>query len=845
MGLRKNPLILTLLLTIFSNLRSFASNVYDYDDPHLLPGRFLMVHLFEWKWEDIAKECEQYLHEYGYGAVQISPPTEHVWFVRDVDGKGRKDVPWYIRYQPTSYKLVSRSGDEKQLQDMINRCNKVGVRVVADLAINHMAIVNQIVGVNGVKSSGGSFFNSTDRHESFPAIPYSTEHFNDYRCTDDCTDDDYIHHPDRVRNCRLGGLTDLNQGDAHVRDEISGLLNKLIDMGVVGFRIDATKHMWPGDLEAIMDRLHTLRKDVFGPNKKPFVVQEVIDSSPDGAIKAGEYVHLGRHTNFNYGSAVKNAVRNRDNKNYATPAASAADRAPNPGFSGFPEAISPDWLICPNRDRYQSSCLTETKRLTYHTPGSERRRVIFDLAKSRIFRISGSHISVLADLSNQRPVPRPVPNVLAGRDEAIHVSHAQIRAATEKSLGDLHEGFGYGNLADHEVLTFVDNHDIQRWGTSVSYKEASIYKMAVGFHLAWTYGYPRIVSSYDFATQDQGPPSSGDPNYETKSPEYNPDGTCKQESGWVCEHRWLEIRHLAKFRSDVAGSAVAAIHKETHVLAFARLGKGYFAGNNDDVDRKLDNVDTTLPPGKYCDVYLSAVYDGGKCGNNQVISVDSEGKATFTIKKKSIVAFTLKSATSPVQEPPKVDHKDWKRTVIFLKKETQPGENVFIRGGDSTKEGCEAAPSKDNKCTIPIEHVTAIDVESDVYPSTVYSAYQQWKQGDGYLDFKESEARQGTHDGVPASGTPLIWTTNSVGNPAFNKLNADHNLGDSYWMVELLMDCSSHDTFDFKGVLNGVWENDIPSKDPPCSNGKNHVGRCGAVNIFKWNESACQIVDKK
>lgn len=58
----------------------------------------------------------------------------------------------------------------------------------------------------------------------------------------------------------------------------------------------------------------------------------------------------------------------------------------------------------------------------------------------------------------------------------------------------------------------------------------------------------------------------------------------------------------------------------------------------------------------------------------------------------------------------------------------------------------------------------------------------------------------GTHDGVPASGTPLIWTTNSVGNPAFNKLNADHNLGDSYWMVELLMDCSSHDTFDFKVI---------------------------------------------
>lgn len=31
-----------------------------------------MVHLFEWKWTDIAKECENFLQYYGYGAVQVS-----------------------------------------------------------------------------------------------------------------------------------------------------------------------------------------------------------------------------------------------------------------------------------------------------------------------------------------------------------------------------------------------------------------------------------------------------------------------------------------------------------------------------------------------------------------------------------------------------------------------------------------------------------------------------------------------------------------------------------------------------------------------------------------------------
>ncbi|KAI1723440.1 hypothetical protein DdX_03600 [Ditylenchus destructor] len=45
----------------------------------------------------------------------------------------------------------------------------------------------------------------------------------------------------------------------------------------------------------------------------------------------------------------------------------------HPGFSGFPAAINPGRIDLCRGDRYQSSCLAETKRLTYHTPGSERR----------------------------------------------------------------------------------------------------------------------------------------------------------------------------------------------------------------------------------------------------------------------------------------------------------------------------------------------------------------------------------------------------------------------------------------------------------------------------------------
>lgn len=40
-------------------------------DPNFAPGRQTIVHLFEWKWETIAEECERFLGPHGYGGVQV------------------------------------------------------------------------------------------------------------------------------------------------------------------------------------------------------------------------------------------------------------------------------------------------------------------------------------------------------------------------------------------------------------------------------------------------------------------------------------------------------------------------------------------------------------------------------------------------------------------------------------------------------------------------------------------------------------------------------------------------------------------------------------------------------
>ncbi|CAJ0596057.1 unnamed protein product [Cylicocyclus nassatus] len=160
-----------------------------YDDPNTLPNKQVIVQLFEWKWKDIAAECENFLRYYGYGAVQTSPPNEHITLTQN------NDMPWWIRYQPVSYKLQSRSGTEEEFVDMVNRCNNVGVRIIADAVINHMTGADQKKGVSGRDSSAGSDFDATQG--SFPGVPYSSSDFHD--CANDITSEDLKSNAQNVR----------------------------------------------------------------------------------------------------------------------------------------------------------------------------------------------------------------------------------------------------------------------------------------------------------------------------------------------------------------------------------------------------------------------------------------------------------------------------------------------------------------------------------------------------------------------------------------------------------------------------------------------------------------------
>jgi hypothetical protein len=58
--------LLHLVCLLFS-----VANIHGQKDPNVLDGRSAIVHLFEWKFKDIADECERFLAPKGFAGVQV------------------------------------------------------------------------------------------------------------------------------------------------------------------------------------------------------------------------------------------------------------------------------------------------------------------------------------------------------------------------------------------------------------------------------------------------------------------------------------------------------------------------------------------------------------------------------------------------------------------------------------------------------------------------------------------------------------------------------------------------------------------------------------------------------
>ncbi|WP_424215586.1 carbohydrate-binding module family 20 domain-containing protein [Streptomyces sp. BI20] len=228
--------------------------------------------LFEWRFDSVARACTDRLGPDGYGAVQVSPPQEHI-----------PGPQWWTSYQPVSYKIAGRLGDRTAFKNMIETCHAAGVKVIADSVINHMSAGSGV-------GTGGSPYTKYD----YPGL-YSGADMDDCRTAIA----DYRNRAD-VQNCELVQLADLDTAEPYVRDRIAGYLNDLLSLGVDGFRIDAAKHMPAADLAAIKSRL--TRPDVYWKQEAIFGAGEAVDPA--------EYRGTGDVQEFRFGRDLKRVFQN-------------------------------------------------------------------------------------------------------------------------------------------------------------------------------------------------------------------------------------------------------------------------------------------------------------------------------------------------------------------------------------------------------------------------------------------------------------------------------------------------------------------------------------------------------
>jgi alpha-amylase len=224
----------------------------------------VFVHLFEWRWADIAAECENVLGPAGFEAVQISPPQEHAVIA---------GAPWWQRYQPVSYSIDrSRSGTRAEFEAMVQRCKAAGVDIYVDAVINHMT-------AGGGTGSNGTVYTKYEYPGLYTAADFHAP----------CGINDYSSAAN-VQDCELVGLSDLNTALPSVRQKIAGYLVAMARLGVAGFRIDAAKHMQPTELDSIVNRVNRTLADEGRP--PPYWFAEVIDHGGEGVGRA-DYYGLG------------------------------------------------------------------------------------------------------------------------------------------------------------------------------------------------------------------------------------------------------------------------------------------------------------------------------------------------------------------------------------------------------------------------------------------------------------------------------------------------------------------------------------------------------------------------
>jgi alpha-amylase len=228
---------------------------------------------------------------------------------------------------------------------------------------------------------------------------------------------------------------------------------------------------------------------------------------------------------------------------------------------------------------------------------------------------------------------------LLGLDADVQIKNAfksYNSPPNDGNIGDLRVfGEGSGLVPSSHELSFVQNHDTERNGDALNYKDGATNLIASEFLLAYGYGRPEVYASFAWNTSDDSPPSDGNGMIT--------DTDCAS-SAWVCIDRDPGVAHMVGWHNHVDGTPVTNWWDDgQNLIAFSRGHKGWIAINNETTPRTR-TFTTGLAAGTYCDI-IHGNLSNGRC-TGPTIDVNAGGSVTVTVAAKDAVAIDLADQVS-------------------------------------------------------------------------------------------------------------------------------------------------------------------------------------------------------
>ena len=266
-----------------------------------------ILHVWSWNFPTITENMKQ-IADAGFTMIQTSPVnacfSPEGGNIKILD---EKEGNWYHYYQPTDWTIGNNIvGTEEQMQVMLDEAKKYGIKVLVDVLPNHTGFDIDLVSENFYEAVGG-------RDKMFHT--HGLEGINDYNDRTQCT------------HQGVGGLPDVNTENPLFQKYYMQFVNKLIEVGVRGFRYDTAKHIGvhsdPLDTEAGVTEndfwdVATGRKEVLGvslciPYDSLFVYGEVLQ---DRNVPEEEYASYFGQTASSYGHVLREVLWKRSAKDH-------------------------------------------------------------------------------------------------------------------------------------------------------------------------------------------------------------------------------------------------------------------------------------------------------------------------------------------------------------------------------------------------------------------------------------------------------------------------------------------------------------------------------------------------